>query len=353
MILTTSNGLAQEYYTLPEIREQASEGWHKTYTDKYSRESTVDIDVQVFGEQTAPILKMGFPNYKEYLYRQNTPYNTVSDIKSGKSATHIVYTYGEKVDLDKAYGTNYGNDLTLREAYDFLIPLLEQQGMSKEDVLLNPPAEFDVPCCLNQKTGELVASAFYLVRLWPKMYELPILNHAASGFRKQGWPICRPRVMFQMRNQEEYFLYITTLIEQEKLAEDIPLCSLEQVIQNVETYIETGYVQKVLSLRFGYALYNDPTIVSSKPVSSFDAECYYAVPSWVLECIFSENPKENAVERIRQKILNDPEFLDEHGGKVTMIINAQTGKMLDPFDRSKNGYGDADYKGFISWNDVK
>ena len=27
--------LAQEYYTLPEIREQAKDGWHETYTDKY------------------------------------------------------------------------------------------------------------------------------------------------------------------------------------------------------------------------------------------------------------------------------------------------------------------------------
>lgn len=24
---------AQEYYTLPEIREQAAAGWHETYTD--------------------------------------------------------------------------------------------------------------------------------------------------------------------------------------------------------------------------------------------------------------------------------------------------------------------------------
>ena len=37
--------LAQDYYTLPEIREQAKDGWHETYTDKYGRETVVDIDV--------------------------------------------------------------------------------------------------------------------------------------------------------------------------------------------------------------------------------------------------------------------------------------------------------------------
>ena len=41
--------LAQEYYTLPEIREQAKDGWHETYTDKYGRETVVDIDVEVYG----------------------------------------------------------------------------------------------------------------------------------------------------------------------------------------------------------------------------------------------------------------------------------------------------------------
>ena len=55
--------LAQEYYTLPEIREQAKDGWHETYTDKYGRETVVDIDVEVYGEETAPVLKVGWGKY--------------------------------------------------------------------------------------------------------------------------------------------------------------------------------------------------------------------------------------------------------------------------------------------------
>ena len=52
--------VAQEYFTLPEIREQSAKGWHKTYTDKYGRETIVDIDVEVYGEDTAPVLKVGW-----------------------------------------------------------------------------------------------------------------------------------------------------------------------------------------------------------------------------------------------------------------------------------------------------
>ena len=40
--------------TLPEIREQAKDGWHETYTDKYGRETVVDIDVEVYGGENAP-----------------------------------------------------------------------------------------------------------------------------------------------------------------------------------------------------------------------------------------------------------------------------------------------------------
>lgn len=36
-----------------------------------------------------------------------------------------------------------------------------------------------------------------------------------------------------------------------------------------------------------------------------------------------------------------------------IAINAQTGEMLNPVDKSKGGTGDADYKGFISWDEVR
>lgn len=353
--LVSATGLAQEYYTLPEIREQAAEGWHETYTDKYNRTVDVDIEVQVFGEKSAPVLKIGFPDDVRYIENHNPPYDTVSDIRHGRTATHIYRAHGESVDLYRAYGEDYGNDLTLREVYDFLIPLLEQQGVLAENCIFDPPAELDVMCSLDQKTGELVASAFYNIHFWPGMHGLPILEHAMYSFLNQGWVgIYTPKIVFQMRNQEEYSLFIGTLTEQEMLAEDIPLCSLDQVIQNLESKIELGFIQQVASLRFGYALYNDPTIASSRDrrVSAYDVSCFYAVPSWVIECVFSENPRENAVDRINAQALNDSDF-DEYGAMRTIMINAQTGEMLDPFDTSKDGVGDADYKGFISWDDVR
>ena len=113
--------LAQEYYALPEIREQAKDGWHETYTDRYGREIQVDIDADVFGEQTAPLIKAGFPQHDIYYADKNCPYNTVSNVKrKGGRRTHIYRSYGSKVDLDRQYGTDYGNDLTLNEMYAYM-----------------------------------------------------------------------------------------------------------------------------------------------------------------------------------------------------------------------------------------
>ena len=66
LALTPNFAAAQEYYTLPEIREQAKDGWHETYTDKYGRETVVDIDVEVYGEETAPVLKVGWGKYGKF-----------------------------------------------------------------------------------------------------------------------------------------------------------------------------------------------------------------------------------------------------------------------------------------------
>ena len=177
LCLLPTLALAQEYYTLPEIKEQAKDGWHETYTDKYGRETTVDIDVDVFGEQTAPLIKAGFPQYGVYEAVQNCPYDTVSNVKrKGGKRTHIYRSYGTDVDLNQPYGGDYGNDLTLNEMYAFVKKLLAGQGIPDDIFLYERPRFFDVLCNIQQSTGEVKATAFYLVRLYEQFYGIPVLQ---------------------------------------------------------------------------------------------------------------------------------------------------------------------------------
>ena len=121
--------------------------------------------------------------------------------------------------------------------------------------------------------------------------------------------------------------------------------------KQIEQQIEQGHLQQVFDVEFGYALYNDPNGDFSVP-SIYDVACYYAVPSWVVHGIYMDNPKQAFVYRgrnddeLNDDIRNTPEY-------KTLIVNAQTGEMLDPKDKSQRGYGDARYKGFIPWDKVK
>ncbi len=111
--------LAQEYYTLPEIREQAKDGWHETYTDRYGRETVVDIDVEVYGEETAPIIKITDAGYRRsigalsgekaessrFFIEKNYPYLTVENVKRKVDGVHISFILSAKLLIcDRMYG---------------------------------------------------------------------------------------------------------------------------------------------------------------------------------------------------------------------------------------------------------
>ena len=349
------NGLAQKYYTLPEIKEQVKEGWHETCADKYGREIQVNVDVDVFGEQMAPLIKAGFPQHDIYYADKNCPYNTVSNVKrTGGKRTHIYRSYGSKVDLDRQYGADYGNDLTLNEMYAYMNKLITDQGIPNDMFLYERPKFFDVLCNIQQSTGEVKATAFYFVQLYEQFYGIPVLTSKTASFNvKRGSPDYEPNIAFQMRNEDEFSIIVDTLEEMEIVAEDIPLCSFETIKENIQSEIINGHIRKVFSIRFGYSVYNDPNYPKGKR-SALDADCYYLVPSWVLECIYINNPKETYSLEAELAKDGGADTTERSTDKFRVItINAQTGEVTNPMDRSKNGWGDADYKGFIPWDKVK
>ena len=374
---------AQEYYTLPEIREQAAAGWHKTYTDKYGRETVVDVDVEVFGEDVAPVVRIANAYYApnldlleegeeaEALERngrfhvsKNHPYNSISgkNRKDGRR-TDIYTSYGEVVEFDRAYLSDYENDLTVGEAYEFARAYLEKHGLNPDEYDFEYPKEFYAICSISQSKKTPVTPGFYLMYLRQKFYDMPVLTHAMYSYENMGWPYYTPEFMIQIRNENEYSFNIEAMKEVELLAEDIPLCSFDKVIETIEKQIEAGKIQQVFSLQFGYSLYNKPGLNLPRGTNWNEAD-YYAVPSWVVKCVYLPNGKKNLSEEVDALMKKWGEDLTEDGAVDHLTnfitINAQTGEMLDPMNTSKartnnspNGTGDADYKGFISWDKVE
>ena len=242
MLCACTAASAQEYYTLPEIREQAVAGWHETYTDKYGRTIEVDIDIDVFGADKAPVITADVPEFVEYTYDHGSPYDTVVDVKrKGGKRTHAYRTYGKEINLDQAYGAQYGNEMTPREAYDLLKVLFEEhgQGYLANDFMINPPASFDVVYSKNVSTGGVHRPALYSFELWQQMNGLPIIINSETGFERPNTRSYLPRVYYDVFNEDEYKFFIQPLNPLETLAEDIPLFSVEKVIQSIEKEIES------------------------------------------------------------------------------------------------------------------
>ena len=367
LALTPNFAAAQDYYTLPEIREQAKDGWHETYTDKYGRETVVDIDVEVYGGEKAPVLKTkpawyavqpekldaGAEGRNEHgqivIWHQN-PADFVFGGRSSEKPLIVCHNYYDRLALDTVYGAEYGARNTLRDLTTRLYALLAQQNVEIQ-LVEDRPLEFSVRCRVDKSTGEVVQPACNMAFFMQKLNDLPVLTHVMRTFDKQSWPEFCAQVYFGMRAADEYVLSVDALEETEKLAEDIPLCAWTTVRSALEQQIEQGHLRQVFDVEFGYALYNDPNGDFSVP-SIYDVACYYAVPSWVVHGIYMDNPKQAFVYRgrnddeLNDDIRNTPEY-------KTLIVNAQTGEMLDPKDKSQRGYGDARYKGFIPWDKVK
>lgn len=343
LMLVCAAASAQEYYTLPEIREQAETGWHETYTDKYGRTRQVDIDIEVFGEERAPVLRACWGDPAELRFQgEKDPYGEIiEEVDKGRGEKVYLYSSvrGMTVDLDQKYGEAYGNDLTPREVYAFIEECMQAQGVD-QDYIWERPYTFSLVYGQHKKSGEVLVPPVYYIWLWPEEQGLPIMGHVGYSFQRNlNVPIEYPRLMIWMRNLENHYCFVNDLDVQEVLAEDIPLCSVDKVIEGARKMIEDGHICQVLSLRFGYVVYTDQDYQWKRGETALDMPAGYLVPSWILECY----------------MLNDPKVdkLSEYAGIRELVINAQTGEMLDWFDTSYHGRGDGRYKGFISWDDVQ
>lgn len=344
LVALVNTAAAQDYYTLPEIREQAAPGWHQTYTDKYGRTRQVDVNIEVFGEETAPVVKAcwGTTGF-DVNGPAGEPRAAIIEASRVKKTGISTYPYENvsymKVDPNQKYAEGFGNDLSLREVYDFCDALLREQGRSfYENYLWEQPYRFSILYSMDKKTGGVLVPALYSIEFCQKEFGLPLLSHVGSSFQNTSVAFTCPHFFIEMRDGEAYSCFGDDFDVSEILAEDIPLCSVDTVIEGARKFIENGWVHDVLALRFGYVVYSEPNTDWSKLPTSYDMNVWYLVPSWVMDCHVLWDPKEDE--------------LPEHPTISEIVINAQTGEMTNYFDTSLNEGGDVCYKGFIPWNNV-
>ena len=105
-----------------------------------------------------------------------------------------------------------------------------------------------------------------------------------------------------------FMLNATWMMEEKKIQEDVPLATLDEVIQALEKKIEEGYIRDIYALRLGYVCYPD----------DISPDIYALYPAWICDCIYANSPR----EQIMKKIVTDA--FRENFRYEQIVVDAQT-----------------------------
>lgn len=122
---------------------------------------------------------------------------------------------------------------------------------------------------------------------------------------------------FIYNTSDDYTISLSAFECTEVKHDDVPLTSLDKVISTVEGMITAGKLRRIDRLDFGYVLFQDKLSTTNAPIE------YTAFPCWVVEGELYRSALDVA----------DQDWLEKPTS--TIIINAQSGEMFDPWDESR------------------
>ena len=122
---------------------------------------------------------------------------------------------------------------------------------------------------------------------------------------------------FEFMGDDSFEMLVRWVKEVGITKEDEPLAPLSSIISSIEGEIQKGHIRKVYALRLGYGCY----ITNESP------ETYVLYPTWICDCDYIGDPK----EKINVSAYNIEKDFNKKYTFKTLVINAQTGEMDDPY----------------------
>lgn len=348
MLLPGSGSAEMQRYSIQELSDVTSLHWHQTY-EAYGRTIEVDEEIFIPNVSAAPVITVqSVPSIADPLFHEleaiytkaskddqinsygfySTDFNTtvIHAIPPGWGktrdseynpntmgwASHALYEY----DRNTAYAE--ANSLTIAEA---------------EDIIQNKIAELfpDERLCLRnvaiydrnfwKKDHEPINDkGHYHLELSQTFYDIPFIASIHCAFTRISVGDedilldSRGTAMSSVYDDDSYSFTCWFYQEKEVKYNDIPLIPFDAVKGQVEELIRKGYVRFIDSVSLGYVQFD--TEIPDEQI---------LVPSWVVWCEYIPGgPRE---ERDRPLYV-DGLFQNEYFRPL--IINAQTGEMIDP-----------------------
>lgn len=386
--ISITNAVAEESINIEEIKKSGQMQITREYRDKYGRAVRMNIIPIIPNVMNVPIISIENFNIAEECIIDVIDNGSTTVIDDGSSICYTE-TNGENVrkiwipsKKNLSYESESYNDISIQiknnkeerkktsevkdvksvykmpNEIDYDYKYLDASNLTISSLLEN--AENEVNSILKDMNLELELYRFGIVFDNPEYYNLQIrqklcgipilgsisdstmdLNIDNSGFtipsewkkRKHLWG------EFDFPNWElkasdgKLFIACKPLKKGTVMVEDVPLCSVDNVIKEIEKYIYSGNIRNVYALRFGYCCFQN------------ENENIVLFPVWQIECDYLYIPKKEILEY--EYVVDQPVFSRKY--YRTMYINAQTGNFLDPSILKENLFN---CPKVITWNDI-
>ena len=151
---------------------------------------------------------------------------------------------------------------------------------------------------------------------------LDLTGSAPHELIKDAWKRIEPIMgisdnRYEFMGDDSFEMLVRWVKETGIIKEDVPLAPLSSIISSIEDEIQKGHIRKVYALRLGYGCY----ITEESP------ETYVLYPTWICECDYVADPK----WEIDEWAYNLEKGFNKKYSFKTLVINAQTGEMDDPY----------------------
>lgn len=349
LMMLPNYGNAQQYFSLQELKQQTQSGWHQIY-QAYEREIVVEVDVTMPDAESVPIDKVEWARMQSVLSGEEVGVEIVErpdeNIFALNSNAHneipdnIAWKYEAQYSFpsnkEVVYAPN--STMTLGSAIDVVKHAIEIVGFTSEEWELERPYNLSVYSLWNPKANKMVLPGEYALYFYQRMNNIPILLHAGCAYNKKTQDNYTAMLNAWLIDEDKFRVYFGMLKPTERIANDVPLCSFENVINAFEAEIHAGHIRRVFELEFGYGFFNDPEMA--------EMGYYYLVPVWKLNCLYVSNREKELPEYNTDETTHERDSLEY----ATLIVNAQTGELLDFMSKSEDR---ANYNGIIKWSDIK
>ena len=192
--------------------------------------------------------------------------------------------------------------------------------------------------------GKLTGKGGYYIEAWQTLHDIPVIEGVERTFTNQG----KRSVQHALSNTSwivlgeylapSYYTCVSTAMwaETGNIQPDTSLCEWEKIKRQIESWIQAGRIRDVYSIVLGYVAYAVPDQFYPNSGEAYLAE-YWLVPTWCMECKYAANAEKELVNDIDENDPDAPGYHKEKGWR-TLLIDAQTGQMIDPEDGSSKRF---------------